>query len=260
MIRYKRPLLLSLTTAVTVLALLYLAGRGLTSSPYIQMESSRPPDAAVPLGELVPEQSVVQSFTARRDGLSRIDVKVGTYARVNTGTLTLHLREHPDGPDIRSLAVDVSKLRDNAYLPFTFEPIWDSADRQYYLVLTSSGSREGNAVTVWASRCDCLSDGSLLRGQPAPSAEPVQDLLLVTYFTAEGVQGRLAVLAERVNAFKPAWLGWPVLVVLAVLAGLSFTALWYTGLSVLTEDLTFGEACALCSLNVALVGTVVFVW
>lgn len=260
MSRFGPSMLVTLATAVTVLAAAYLTGRGLLATNYAQMESARPPDVGVPVGEIVPGREVIQSFTARRAGLSRIDVKMGTYGRVNAGTLTFHLRERPDGPDIRTLTVDAGGLPDGAYFPFTFNPIDDSGGRRYYLVLTSSGTREGRAVTVWASKCDCLPDGALLAGPPDALLDPPSDLMMITYFSTVGAGERLAVLAERVETFKPAWLGWPVLVLLVVLSGLSFAAMWYAGLSILVEGLTLGEACAVCGLNIAAVGVLVWAW
>lgn len=111
------------------------------------------------LGELTGRRHIGQSFVARRDGLHRIDVLVGTYGRRNTRDVILHLKDSPTANhDLATVRVNACLLSDNHYARFVFEPQPESRDRSYYFYLESPDSVPGDAITGWAYSEDDLPD------------------------------------------------------------------------------------------------------
>jgi glycosyltransferase involved in cell wall biosynthesis len=114
------------------------------------------------LGELTGKRRIGQSFVARRDGLHRIDVLVGTYGRRNTRDLILHLKESPTaGYDLATVRINACLLPDNHYAHFIFDPQPESRDKSYYFYLESPNSVPGDAVTLWAYGDVDLADARL---------------------------------------------------------------------------------------------------
>jgi hypothetical protein len=54
--------------------------------------------------------------------------------------------------------VDGSKLKDNSYFDFRFDPISDSKGKTYFFKIWSDGTEE-NSITVWMSNADAYVDG-----------------------------------------------------------------------------------------------------
>jgi len=103
------------------------------------------------LGELTGRRHIGQSFVARRDGLHRIDVLVGTYGRRNTRDVILHLKDSPTAShDLAAVRVNACLLPDNHYVRFVFKPQPESRGKSYYFYLESPDSVPGDAITVWA--------------------------------------------------------------------------------------------------------------
>ncbi len=115
--------------------------------------------------EIVGTNTVEQSFVANSDGLSGIDVLVGTNARQNNSDLTMELFDagNPTEP-LRSVTVSASQLADNQFHRFEFDPIYDSAGRAYRARWQSADATAGNAVTFWAHRDDILPQGAAYVG------------------------------------------------------------------------------------------------
>ncbi len=100
---------------------------------------------------VVPLQEQGQAFVASRDGLTRIDVRLATHRRRNTGQLHLQLCQgmppETTAP-IRTVVADASSVRDNEYHAFEFEPVAHSAGRRFYFYLEAPGASAVNAVSV----------------------------------------------------------------------------------------------------------------
>ncbi len=100
---------------------------------------------------IVPLQEQGQSFLASHDGLTRVDVRLATHRRRNTGRLHLQLcRGVPPETEkpIRTVVEDASSIRDNEYHAFTFEPVPGSQGRRFYFYLEAPGASAVNAVSA----------------------------------------------------------------------------------------------------------------
>jgi glycosyltransferase involved in cell wall biosynthesis len=103
------------------------------------------------LPELIAGHSHGQRFVADRAGLCGIELEVGTFARLNTGYLVIHLRPSPGTQDdIAQVRVPVVSLRDGGFFRFGFPPIANSAGRSFYVLAEAPRAVPGDAVTLWA--------------------------------------------------------------------------------------------------------------
>lgn len=114
-----------------------------------------------PIGEIYGERTVGQSFIATGDKLSRVDVKLATYARRNTENVIFQLREAGSTEDIVSITVNAVQIEDNAYHLFEFDPIPDSKGKTYVFTISSLKSKPGNAITIWYSTEDVYCNGTV---------------------------------------------------------------------------------------------------
>jgi len=110
-----------------------------------------------PAGFINSNSSVKQSFVAEENKLSDIRILLATYARVNTCEITFELFDQ-DNNLIASQKVDGSKLKDNSYFDFRFDPISDSKGKTYFFKIWSDGTEE-NSITAWMSNEDAYADG-----------------------------------------------------------------------------------------------------
>lgn len=110
---------------------------------------------------------VGQTVTAEKDEFSGVRLVFATFSsRKNTGELLLHVRETPDGTDLRTVRVDISQLEDNGWKEVGFDPLRDSKGKQYYIALTSPTGEPGNAVTVRYQPKDILPGHLMILHQP----------------------------------------------------------------------------------------------
>ncbi|MNM93764.1 D-inositol-3-phosphate glycosyltransferase [compost metagenome] len=85
------------------------------------------------------------------NNFSRIDIYFGNYNRINEGTLTFHLKKHPQSiNDIYSMKINVNRIRDNSWFNFNFDPIVNSKNQEYYFYIESD-TNETNAVTIYGN-------------------------------------------------------------------------------------------------------------
>ena len=103
------------------------------------------------LAELVRGHSHGQRFICPQDGLCGIELAFGTFGRINTGPVVLHLRTNPGAPGVvASVTVPAYALHDGKLHRFTFPRLPDSANRWFYLQVEAPESVPGDAVTLWA--------------------------------------------------------------------------------------------------------------
>lgn len=115
-------------------------------------------------GEILPGMEVGQVVSVFKDNWERIDFALATFGRENTGTITMHVREDVNSTeDLRTVTVDVRDIPDQGWQAFAFDPIKDSADKEYYVAFTSSTASEGNAVTVRYVEDDVAPGQALIR-------------------------------------------------------------------------------------------------
>jgi len=109
------------------------------------------------VGELKGDLEVGQIVPVLDDGWSAIEIGMATFSsRNNTQDVILHVRESIDGEDLRTVKVNASVIVDSSYHRFDFEPIEDSAGKEYYVLLSSPTSTDGDAVTIRFSNHDLV--------------------------------------------------------------------------------------------------------
>jgi hypothetical protein len=117
--------------------------------------------ANLPAGEIFGSHTVTQSFKADSNKLARIQVYLATFARTNTSTLRIDL-ENSDQSLIYTKTIPSSPLKDNSFFSFDFPAISNSANRIFWLKLSSKDAKTGNAITAWMSKVNIYPKGKLL--------------------------------------------------------------------------------------------------
>lgn len=121
------------------------------------------------LPELIAGHSHGERFQCPYDGLSGIQVEVGTFGRRNTSRLVLRLQTHP-GASTALYELDISSygLKDGQVVELRFPPIEYSAGRWFYLMAESPDGAPGDTVTLWAvTRLDAIKGQRYEDGLPA---------------------------------------------------------------------------------------------
>lgn len=118
-------------------------------------------------GELFGPRVFEQTITGRGGKLRAASLFLGTYRRVNSGTLKLEIL-NADGTHLLAASqLAAGEVHDNAWCNFPFEGILLAEGHPYRLRLTSADSQEGNAVTWYASDIDKYPGGqAFVGGQP----------------------------------------------------------------------------------------------
>lgn len=105
---------------------------------------------------------VGQSFVAHYPGLYRIDVLLTTFDRRQVSDLVFHLQaDGPEGAELFTTSLDGAAIVDNAFQPFIFPPLDDSAGRSYFFYLESPGADQDEAAGVRLSNGDRNLEGGL---------------------------------------------------------------------------------------------------
>jgi hypothetical protein len=127
-----------------------------------------------PAGELTPGRQVEQAFVSDRDGLTALAVRFATYQRSNRGDVRLTLQDD-QGAVLATHSVPASRLRDNRFYAFTFEPRRQSAGRRYLLSVQVEGSSAASAPTVWIDDKATIAGGELkIDGKAEPGTLNIQ--------------------------------------------------------------------------------------
>lgn len=179
---------------LALVGLIYCVGARKTTDAL----STEQPRASAVVGELVDSASVAQTFEVQYPGLSRVEVRLATYERNNTGQLIFRLQA--SGEDIVTRTLDVALVEDGEYHVFEFPPIRDSAGRSFRFVLEVPGAQPGNAVTVWGVDEDAYPDGeAVLRGL---DGRGVRDLTFRLGYAPSSLE-RWKIAIDRLAMSKP---------------------------------------------------------
>ena len=154
-----------------VLAVLFVFWTGYVAATRHRYEAAN----GVP-GEILAGESLGQTFIARYDGLSGVEVHIATLgleANPTRSTLVMHLRDGPaSSTDLATATIPPSQALDpDPWYTFSFSPIADSRDRSYFLLVESPDGAPGKGLTLlWfqpAPRGDPYADGAAYKnGQP----------------------------------------------------------------------------------------------
>ena len=105
-------------------------------------------------GPLVPGEEVEQTFQCARDGLRRVDVRVGTYARRNQHDVHLTLRDEA-GAVLAQRGVPAAHLVDGRFVALELEsPCLDSGGRRLTLAASAPNAARGNEILLWHAPCE----------------------------------------------------------------------------------------------------------
>lgn len=127
------------------------------------------------IGELVSGMEMGQTVTVPNDTWDQVAIGFATFSsRGNTAEVVLHVRETPDGADVRTVRVNAQDIVDNEWHTFRFEPITGAMGKEYYIAVTSPDGAAGNAVTVRYIDADLLPGEMYLLRQPLRAGESRQ--------------------------------------------------------------------------------------
>ena len=146
-----------------------IAAVWLTYSPY--RRDLHQPQVDSNVGPLAQGQNLTQEFRSNIDNLARIDLFVGTYSRNSASLLVIELfSEPPDDASYRVSSTDTAALVDNAYFRWKFDPLPDSAGRNYVLSVWSPDATIDDSVTLWTSKAGAYPEGiAAINEVPRPS-------------------------------------------------------------------------------------------
>lgn len=102
-----------------------------------------------PLGEITSDVTITQALDVPGDALLSVTLRVGTYARSNTGSLLLELLDG-EGNLLHSHSADISQLQDNANFTVSLPQPLPVPGSGLVLRITAPDSQPGNAITLYA--------------------------------------------------------------------------------------------------------------
>jgi 4-amino-4-deoxy-L-arabinose transferase-like glycosyltransferase len=122
------------------------------------------------IGELAGGVEVGQTVPINFNNWQAIDIGLATFSgRVNTEPVILQIKDSPNSRDVlRTVVISASEIEDNVWHRFQFEALQDSADKVYYVSLTSPQSRPGNSVTVMFATSETMLGEMFLRRGDLP--------------------------------------------------------------------------------------------
>ena len=165
---------------------------------YTEVDSEAPAAATV-IGEFTDGHEIRQTLIAPMGALRGVSVMTATYGRKNEGELLLSL-EDAEGRRLTEFSVPLASINDNDYTAFVLpEPIEGYETQALTLCLSTRGSGEGNAVTMYFGTTYA---GTQMLAAPVDTAN---------YFQIDGNPGQ-GMLCARLNAryerrfYKTYWL------------------------------------------------------
>jgi hypothetical protein len=150
-----------LTSSLHQLAWRLRAGRRLLPTSTLPPRLDAPLDSEAPC-EATPHEGVTSGapvpvrlfgilryrFEARHAGWAGLDVMIGTHRSRPGGFLRLRVTTGADRP-LRESSIDLSRVRDNSWACFRFDPVEDSRGRAYRVEIDRTPPRGGGVVSVY---------------------------------------------------------------------------------------------------------------
>lgn len=101
-------------------------------------------------GEITSQLDIKQSFVAKSENLSGMNIFFSTFNRVNNGKTILRILDENKSIILRTVTLNNVEIQDNSYTKISFEPIKGTKDKVLFLSISASTSTEvGNGITVW---------------------------------------------------------------------------------------------------------------
>lgn len=134
---------------------------------------------AIPVGEILPDRPVVQSFKCPVQTLNDVEINFATYARKNTSHVQVTLTDGDKSVVEQSLSS--KEIKDNSWVHVVLPtPIQDCRGRELVLRITSEDASPGDAFTIWTH--PRYYEGDLLEPGDESLAGRVIGLELNAYF------------------------------------------------------------------------------
>lgn len=146
------------------------------------------------IGPITQNNSVEQTFISEENGLTRIDILLTTYGRVNTSNVFFEISDQ-QGNSFFSQTVNASDISDNAFFALDFDTIEDSEGKMYKISVFSDSQGADNAITAWASGRDLYTDGQLFLNGNAVDF----DVSLRTYYSSKILSRQLVLFAASTS-------------------------------------------------------------
>jgi glycosyltransferase involved in cell wall biosynthesis len=103
--------------------------------------------AVIPAGEIL-APGIKQDIVCREGALCRIDLKLATFNRVNTGYGVFEILD-TSGTERVSIPFDLATVEDNLWRSFRFGPLPSIPGSRWSFKLSCPRSYPGNAITIW---------------------------------------------------------------------------------------------------------------
>jgi hypothetical protein len=132
-------------------------------------------------GELTSGVEHGQTITVPDNDWSALEIGFANYGnRANTEDVLVHIRQSvEDVADLRTIRIPAAEIIDNKWHEVQFKAIRHSADKTYYIAITSPTATPGNAITTRYTDSD-ISSGQLFIRRHARSAGESQAQYLRT--------------------------------------------------------------------------------
>ena len=116
-----------------------------------------------PTANIYSYYKIGQTFVARRDNLSRIDMMLGTHSRENDKEVFFQLWQNsPEKKLLTQKEFKASVVKNNLYNSIRFSPVTLSKDREFYFLLYSPESTPDNSICAWMNNKNIYDDGHLM--------------------------------------------------------------------------------------------------
>lgn len=105
-----------------------------------------------PVGDIYQGNTVIQSVKIKQSGIQKLELKLATYARVNTSNLIISIYKNDNL--INKVILDPKQIIDNEFFKMELEKNELKKDDIVKIIVSSENGNIGNAFTIWASNDD----------------------------------------------------------------------------------------------------------
>jgi hypothetical protein len=182
------------------------------------------------LGNIEKNVTEGETFEAFNNYLSHISIKFGTFARVNDANLYFILKSSVNSKKIlREDVINEADLNNFEYYTFSFKPIKDSLDKNFYFYLYSPKSNSNNAVTVIVTNSFSPNSASRLY---VDNEELNNNIVFKAYYSPpysyDNTILPFKVITNRISQYKPPFMkDFPVLFIFGLYFLLGFIFIFY---------------------------------
>jgi len=146
------------------------------------------------LYQIYEDRKIGQTFLANKDNLNIIILDLKNAALKNQQPIYFHLEETKTARSLREIEISGLNVGDPSSVRLQFDPILDSAGKEYYFYLDSPTSTGEDAIEVYYSSQDLYSEGEMMVNDKSI----VGELRFVSYYYPGSKKN---VIRETINDF-----------------------------------------------------------